>query len=160
MSVEHGITPSSQSHFILLTSFEALLSSSITAMAEIAGISLGTIGLIQRLDKLIRVAQDSGSGDLDDLFGELPILQSVLVESKVMIDELISPPPSLLVALQRCQLLQAQLIDLIRHTGLEDAANRVKKSSRLKLVLNEDKLRRVVTGFKSAVLLFRDIATE
>ena len=125
-------------------------------------VSIGALGLVENLDKLIRLYRYnelSVREELDDVFGELLILQSVLVESKVMIDELLIRPPSLSIALKRCQELEKELAKILQRTGLDgEAMGKLKKAARL--VFNEDKLRKIVTAFKSSVLLFRDIATE
>jgi hypothetical protein len=121
------------------------------------GITIGALGLVENLERLIkpyRYANLSVKG-LDDVFGELLILQSVLVESKVMIDELSSQPPSLVIALKRCQELERQITKILLDG---ETMGKLKRATRW--VSSEDELRKIVTAFKSSVLLFMDIATK
>jgi hypothetical protein len=122
------------------------------------GITIGALGLVENLERLIKLYRYNLKG-LDDVFGELLILQSVLVESKVMIDELLSLPPSLVIAVKRCQELERQITTLLHFTGLDgETMGKLKRATRL--ASSEDDLRKIVTTFKSSVLLLRDIATK
>jgi hypothetical protein len=123
-------------------------------------VALGTLGLIESLEKILRIYQDrlgNGSGDaaFSEIFGELSILQNVLAESKLLTDELFDQPMSLIIALTRCQKLGVQLEDQFRLST---------RQSKMKVPLHSTKLqeplRRTFKAFKSAVILFRDIGTE
>jgi hypothetical protein len=123
-------------------------------------ISIGALGLVETLGRLIRLYHtDALNVGQAFVFGELLILQSVLVESKLMIDELSIQPPSLVIALRRCQEIEKKLTELLEFTDISGKTmSRIKKVALL--VKNEERLRKIVAAFKSSVLLFRDIATE
>ena len=124
-------------------------------------LSVGALGLVEGLAKLIK-AYDTPDARvyLDDILGELMILQNVLAESMLMIEDLHSDSPySALIALGRCQQLQIEMEHLLSRLR-PDGSRTSKLKMSVRLVSQEDKLKRVCTSFKSAILLFRDIATE
>ena len=124
-------------------------------------LSVGALGLVEGLAKLIK-AYDTPDARvfLDDILGELTILQNVLVESMLMVEDLRSNSPhSALIALARCQQLRSEMEHLLSRLR-PDGSRFSKLKMRVRLVSQEDKLKRVSTSFKSAILLFRDIATE
>lgn len=129
-------------------------------------VTLGALGLVESLAKLIKIYDTpSARHYLDDILGELMILQNVLAESVLMMEDFLSEPPaSALVALNRCQELERSLEQLLARSGLDDNAKlkmtRGKMARGIRILTYEDKLRRACNAFKSAVLLFRDIATE
>lgn len=125
------------------------------------GFTVATLGLVENLGKLIKLYDNQLVIDhLDDVLGELLILQSVLAESMVMMgDFLREPPASAQIALGRCQRLEIDLEQILSRLNSDGSKlSRMKRSIRLMGL--EEKLRRVCDSFKSAVLLFRDIATE
>ena len=117
-------------------------------------ISVGALGIVESLDKLIRRHNDRWN-DVNDVLPELSILVQILIESKAMIDELSTRPSSLAIALKRCQELLVQLEDL-----LHSASNRMYAMRRAFSKIDMERLRVIVDAFKNSVLLFRDIATE
>jgi len=124
-------------------------------------VTVGALGLVEGLDKLIKFCRDEGlnvqEGVDDDVFGELLILLNVVVESKMILDELSNRPPSLIIALKRCQEKEKRLKNILHASISKKAKFSLKKTL---LVLKQDELRDAVTAFKSSVLLFRNIATE
>jgi hypothetical protein len=125
-------------------------------------VTIGALALTENVAKLLKMyGSDIQSWEkvLDDIFGELLILQSILLETKEMIDELITQPPSLFIALQRCSEQQIRIAELMDYAGLE--GKRLGRSKlNFRLLKVEDKLRKHTAAFKSAILLFRDIATK
>jgi hypothetical protein len=131
-------------------------------------IAVGTLGLIENLDKIITLYQDRlGNGFRDaassEVFGELSILLNILAESKILTDELLDPPMSLSIALTRCQKLSAQLNHQLQEEGILSKSVLSNKTQKLKWSWSakfQESLGRTVTAFKSAVILFRDIGTK
>ncbi|KAI4943408.1 hypothetical protein J4E91_009317 [Alternaria rosae] len=133
-------------------------------------VTVGTLGLIESLNKILRRYPDllrSTPGGLgsDEIFGELSILLWVLAESKMLTDEVSDQPASLIIALQRCRKLSAQLekklFKLSRkpaNTMIGTVVGTVKLSVHI-ASLNTS-LSETFTAFKSAVILFRDIGTN
>ena len=120
-------------------------------------VSIGTLGLIESLNKTVGRYQDilrpkSGDASSEEVFGEIMILLWVLAESKMLTDELVDQPASLIIALQRCQDSSAQLEKQLHKMS--------KRSMALQAMSTHITLRETFTTFKSAVILFRDIATK
>src|SRR5258708_1455449 len=113
-------------------------------MADSINVSLAVLGLVQNLDKIFRLYRLDGTPviqELNDVFGELSILQNVLVESKLMVDELSSKQPSMLIALQRCQELEKQLTLVLYRTGMTGEPMK-KIRQRTRMLFLEPELRR------------------
>jgi hypothetical protein len=122
---------------------------------------IAVLGLVESLAKLIK-AYDTPSARayLDDILGELMILRNVLAESMLMMEDLHSDAPSSAhIALERCQSMEKDMEYMMSRLYL-DGSKVSKLKMSVRLVSHEDRLRCVCTSFKSAVLLFRDIATE
>jgi hypothetical protein len=131
-------------------------------MADSINVSLAVLGLVQNLDKIFRLYRLDGTHviqELNDVFGELSILQNVLVESKLMVDELSSKQPSMFIALQRCQELEKQLTHVLYRAGMTDEPMK-KIRQRTRMLFLEPELRRNANAFKDSVLLFRGIVSE
>ena len=123
-------------------------------------VSIGTLGLIESLNKIVGRYQDilrpkSGGASSEEVFGEIMILLWVLAESKMLTDELVDQPASLIIALQRCQDSSAQL-----EKQLHKMSKRSPRAMALQAMSTNITLRETFTTFKSAVILFRDIATK
>lgn len=134
-------------------------------------ISVGTFSLIERLDKILRTYHSSGivgQASISDILEELSILMNVLVESKILLDEPVDQPVSLMMALKRCQQLGVQIEGHL--DSFDQLASRIKllksrmpPGAELKKRMNprdENDLRNTVTEFKSSILLLKDIGTE
>ena len=122
---------------------------------------VGALGLVESLAKMIKAYDTPDAKEyLDGILGELMILRNVLAESMLMIEDLHSDSPySALIALERCQHLQIEMESLMSRFHF-DGSRWSRAKMGLRLVFHEERLRRVCTSFKSAILLFRDIATE
>jgi hypothetical protein len=124
-------------------------------------LQLGALRVSELLARLILLYDKQDAADLlDPILGELIILQNVLMESTFMIQDLRNEAPySAGIALDRCNMLGDQMERLT--SRLEPGSRKMGKIRRVAhLALSTDKLKNVAAAFKSAVLLFRDIATK
>lgn len=128
---------------------------------EPLSLSFGVLGLVENVARLIKAYDTPSAREyLDDVLGELSILQNVLAESMLMIEDLHSDAPSSAhIALERCQHMWNDMEHLVSRLRL-DGSKMSKLKTSMRIISHEDQVRRVCTSFKSAVLLFRDIATE
>lgn len=128
-------------------------------MAEI--ISVGALAIVEGIAKLTNTFDINGtSKHLENLLGELTILQHVMAESVLMMEDLRSPPRySAVIALARCEVLQHELEHSLQFLGLA-GTKKSRVATHLRFTSREDRVNRVCESFKSAVLLVRDIMTE
>lgn len=124
-------------------------------------LTIGVLGLVDNVARLIKAYDTPSAREyLDDVLGELSILRNVLAESMLMIEDLHSDAPySAHIALERCQHMWNDMEHLVSRLRL-DGSKMSKLKMSVRIISHEDQVRRVCTSFKSAVLLFRDIATE
>ena len=124
-------------------------------------VTVGIISLIDSLNSIIqRYRYLSGVGSHNvahhDIFGELSILLNVLAESKTLTDELFTKPLSLRTALERCRQLDKQLVEHLKRMS----HGKGKMTQAIMFASFRAPLVETVTAFRSAVILFRDIATK
>lgn len=130
-------------------------------MADGALLAVSALGVVEGIAKLVgRYDIKETSKYLEDLFGELIILQNLIAESVLMMEELRDPPRySAVMAIERCERLQRELESSLKYLR-PDNNKRSIVVTHLRFTSREVQLKRVCESFKSAVLLVRDIATE
>lgn len=129
-------------------------------MAEIVGVAAGTLEIVARLSKVLQQSTrfDIEDRRLADLLDELSIFRNMLAESALMMEDLRGKPPaSAEIALRRCAGLASE-VSAITAKILDNDTPRIAKAITARKW--DDRLHSLMESFKSAVLLFRGIATE
>jgi len=117
-------------------------------------VTVGALGLVENLNTIIkRYSETSNNEPVKDvtskaILGELSAILDILTESKIMIDELIDQPTSLIPALTRCHEVIVKL-----ERQMHEMRHRI-------LFLRTSRVRETLTELRSAVTDFRAMVTQ
>ena len=135
-------------------------------MAEALGLVSVSLGLLEAIANITAGRFPHAKEHLGIVLGELDIHKAILEEAMSMIQSASTALPySGWVALERCSVLERELESTLQSLGFIPKAGKKPGVGHayvmhLRRVSREERLRQVIAGFRNAVLLLRDIASE